>query len=198
MFYLILDFETTGFSSDAIPQNYPVQFACQLVTPSGNIIEEYQTFIKGAIQLSEWSKKNCPHITIEKCNSEGITMEQLLSKLVNIVGDYNCTLVAHNIEYDWDKVMIPQIYKQNLHTSIEFTHLKKHDRLCTMLHDKNKYWNRNLNKWCGPKLENMANKYNIDFDTNQAHDAMYDVDITRQCLAKLLKEPKNQAKQTYR
>tara|TARA_B100001287_G_scaffold253392_1_gene236076 strand:+ start:446 stop:1120 length:675 start_codon:yes stop_codon:yes gene_type:complete len=192
MFYLVFDFETTGFKSklnenQPIPENFPTQFACQLVTPLGNVIESYDTLIKGAVQLSQWSTKNCPHISIERCNNDGITIKDLLSNILNIIGDYNCTLVAHNIEYDWDRVLVAQAFAAGIQNSDEFRQLCKYDRLCTMVHETNRFWSCNHNKWCGPSLAKLALKNNIFFDSTQAHDAMYDVNITRQCLVEIIK-----------
>ena len=190
-FYLIFDFETTGWNGGADPINFPTEFACQLVTEKGTIVDQFQTLVKGAGALSEWSKNNCPHVTIDKCNNKGIEIDELLKKILEVIGGLECVLVAHNLEYDWDKVLTQIVIRKGLHASQEYQQLKKYGQLCTMLSCPSAYYNKTRGKWCGPKLMNLADMYKIPYDVNMAHDAMYDVDVTRQCLVHILKTTKS-------
>lgn len=192
--FLVFDFETTGFNGSADPVNYPTQFACKLTTPTGIVVEEFQTLVRGAKELSEWSKCHCPHVTVKRCEEEGIELHDLLKKIVNIIEECECTLVAHNMEYDWDKVLLPSVINQKLYGSDEFQKLRKYKRICTMLHEKNRYWHNKHKRWCGPSLQNLADKYNVEFDSNKAHDAMYDTDVTKMCLVKMLSSDDGRAR----
>tara|TARA_B100001113_G_C20910051_1_gene535267 strand:+ start:48 stop:623 length:576 start_codon:yes stop_codon:yes gene_type:complete len=187
-FYLVFDFETTGLeNSSAQPINFPVQFACQLTTAGGVVVDQFDTLIKGAINLSDWTQQNCPHLTLEKCNSEGIELVELLQKIISVIEDSDCILVAHNLQYDWDKVLCQSLKEKGLEENMNFKKLKSLKRMCTMVNDKHKYFNAKWNKWCGPKLMDLAYKLNVDFDSTKAHDAMYDVTVTRKCLCEILR-----------
>ncbi len=198
MFYLVFDFETTGITGGS-PNNFPVQLACQLITETGTIIESFQTVIRGAKKLSDWTIKNCPHITIEKCMNEGIDIIEVLEKISTIIGDMECTLVAHNLEYDWDTVLLPIIKEHELENNKHFKKIAQLERKCTMLDDTHglKYFHPRFKKYCGPKLCALAKRYHIDFDEKKAHDAMYDVDITRKCLSCILKDSTSKRKNDY-
>ena len=197
-FYLIFDFETTGWNDGADPINFPTEFACQLVTEKGTIVDQFETLVKGAGALSEWSKNNCPHVTIDKCNTEGIEIDELLKKILEVIGGLECVLVAHNLEYDWDKVLTQIVILKGLHGSPEYQYLKKCERMCTMINCPSAYYNTNRGKWCGPSLANLADSYKIPFDNKKAHNAMYDVKVTRKCLVQILNDKSSTTRKRIR
>ena len=192
MFYLVFDFETTG-TRDGTPHNYPTQFACELLNSKGKEIDKFDAFIKGATILSPWVLKNCPNITIEKCN-EGIDIHTLLQKMYQILHNNLpelslCTLVAHNMDFDW-AVLTAAVKLADLESTKEFQDLSSLPRLCTMKDRLRRY-----EKW--PKLKELAESFEIVFEDAIAHDAVYDAHICGQCLPHILRAYPNKRRKLY-
>tara|TARA_B100000945_G_scaffold117771_2_gene93622 strand:+ start:1117 stop:1746 length:630 start_codon:yes stop_codon:yes gene_type:complete len=200
MNYLIFDFETVGIDKNnddgykpypidekPLPrENYPMEIGLCLIKEDGTIIKTDKIIIQGAERVSPWTEQNCHNISVQKCEREGIPFSETLKKMANMIGEISCTLVAHNIEYDWDKVLLYTAKEMNLTNSPAFIKLNNCDRYCTCINETNKknksaYFYNKLKKWMGPKLEKLCQRNNITYDAKSAHDSLYDVEITRQC-----------------
>ena len=205
-FYLVVDFETTGVGKDAtkryksysysrmpLPRaNYPVQLVAELLDASYSVLQSKQMLIRGCERLDPWVLENCPQLSVKDCDRDGVTFEDAIKTLADMVGDKKCTMVAHNIQYDWKDVMLRTARELNLEDSSNFRKLASLPQYCTCVNEVTKregtaYYFSKLGKWIGPKLSNMAEKYGVEYDENAAHDAAYDVRVTSQCLAHLKK-----------
>ena len=199
MHYVVLDFETTGFNrgddgnpfpSDREPlprESYPVQLSAELVDAQGQPMGEVVTImILGAERLAPWVLEHCPHLSIKGVERDGIPFSEALQKLADLVGDRECTLVAHNMAFDWDQVLKRTAHEQNLESSPAFVKLASLPRFCTCVNETHKYWNRRYKTWAGKRLQALASYYGVPFDEGSAHDATYDVRVTRECLKHML------------
>tara|TARA_B110000008_G_C16963116_1_gene560959 strand:+ start:1173 stop:1805 length:633 start_codon:yes stop_codon:yes gene_type:complete len=203
MRYLIFDIETNGIDKDKdngyrpypdeskpLPrENYPVEIGMCLIENDGAIVDTLKIIIQGAERLCPWVEENCQNVSLKTCEREGITFGDALSKMADMIGDEPCTLVAHNIQYDWDDVIVVTAKELNLTENNSYLKLKKCPQYCTCINDHTKknrsaYYHKKLHKWIGPNLSNLAKKYDVKYDTCAAHDALYDVEITRECFVK--------------
>jgi DNA polymerase III epsilon subunit-like protein len=206
MFYLVIDFETNGVGQDAqngykphpperapLPRpNYPVQLAAELLNPHGTVVRSAQMLVSGAQRLDPWVITHCPHIRLEDCNHGGVDFAHAVRVLADMAGDdcRPCTLVAHNIQYDWDEVLCVTAATCAIEETPEFRRLASLPRHCTCVNEENKraktsYYFQRIGRWIGPKLSALAHECGVAFDPARAHDAAYDVRVTSQCLVYL-------------
>ena len=116
--------------------------------------------------------------------------------MADIVGEDDCTLVAHNMEYDWTDVIAYTAKQFNLEGTEPFKKLCNLPRLCTCINSFTKkqngplksYFYHKIQRHIGPSLEKLANYCNEEYNHDDAHDAMYDVDLTRKCLTCLIQQ----------
>jgi len=201
MKYLVIDFETTGvgkdrqnnyrqYQSELAPlpcANYPVELAVALVEANGEISKEERMLIRGAERLDPWVTCNCPHLSIDECETKGVEFTKALEVLANMAED--ATIVSHNVQYDWDEVLVPTVKKLNEEENPFYLALSQCPRFCTCINDKTKknetaYYYHKLNKWIGPSLEKLSIKNGVHYDSSKAHYATYDVSLTVACLRK--------------
>lgn len=204
MRYIVFDFETTGVGKDAsnrykpytaskmpLPvKNYPVELAAVLLDNDGTILDRLSVIIKGAQRLDPWVLQNCPHLSIGRCDKEGVDFAEALGMLAELVTDprdEGTMLVAHNMHYDWDDVILHTVEELQLKESKAFLKLSNCTRLCTMVNPDTKkqgtsYFYKRINKWIGPSLCNLAHHFHVKYDTTLAHGAMYDAMVTAECL----------------
>lgn len=204
-FYLVIDFETSGVGTDSkngykpyppslmpLPRvDYPVQLAAELVDSNGNVVMAEQMLIRGVERLCPWVEENCCHLSVEDCDRDGVSFEHVIKVLADMVGNNQCTLVAHNIQYDWKDVMLRTARELHLDVTPNFRKLASLPQYCTCVNnthkkEKSAYYFKKIGKWIGPKLSALAEKYKVEYDEHSAHDAAYDVRVTSQCLACLL------------
>ena len=199
--FLIFDFETSGVGEvkgvpyeetlKPLPRpNYPVQLAFQYVD-SDNVILKSDTFlIRGVQRLDPWVLSNCADISVKDCDRDGISFSEALSRMADAIEEADdCTLVAHNIQYDWGEVIVKTVQEENADMDKAFLKMKSCKQYCTCVNrlHKNKglsYFYKKLNKWIGPNLKKLASMHQVSYEEGQAHDAMYDVNVTRECFAK--------------
>lgn len=210
MKFLVFDFETTGvgvdkensyqaYSEDKAPlprKNFPVELAFCLINENGETLKEEQYLICGAGRLDPWVLENCPHLSIKDCQRDGIPFADLLKCMADLFDDKEeCILVAHNIQYDWTEVIEATALEEELTDSPSFLKLKECKRFCTCINAKHAkmkdgplraYYFKKIKKWIGPTLKKLAHEFDIKYDEEKAHDAMYDVHITKSCLLKML------------
>lgn len=197
--YLVFDFETNGINKDSLNnykpytkterplprENFPVELSYAVLNEQGVVIEsEKSILIRGATRFAPFVMKNCPHLNVEKCNKEGVDFSEALRRLA-LVAD-GCTLVAHNIQYDWNDVIVVTAEKENP----DFLKLKSCPQFCTCINtttkaNKSAYFYKKIGKWIGPSLEKLANLYKVQYDAKLAHQASYDVGIVAECLRKM-------------
>lgn len=206
MHYLVIDFETTGNNKDAtngykpypkssspLPRaDYPVQLAAELLDEKYNVVECKTLLIRGCERLNPWVLENCSHLNVKDCDRDGVSFQDAMKMLADMTGDKDCTMVAHNIQYDWKDVMLRTARELNLEDTLYFRKLAAMPQYCTCINDitkreKTAYYFSKLSKWIGPKLSNLAKKCNVEYDDTAAHDAAYDVRVTSQCLAQMRK-----------
>lgn len=204
MKYLVFDFETTGVGNDAKNQykpydrdlmplpreNYPVELAAQLIDDGGRCLHKLHFLIKGARRLDPWVLQNCPHLSVARCDAEGIDFMEALRRMAAVI-DGECTLVAHNMQYDWFEVIVRTVHELNEETSPAYRKLERCQRYCTCVNpstkgDRSAFFFKKIGKWIGPKLSSLAQKNGVAYDPAAAHDAAYDVEITVQCLRSML------------
>ena len=154
-----------------------------------NVVAREKILIKGAQRLDPWVLKNCPHLCVKDCEREGIDFLEVVSRLSSLIHDKQCTLVAHNIEYDWVDVMVRTAQECGIYDDPSFCALKNCRRFCTCVNNIHKqegsaYFYKKIGRWIGPSLKNLAASLKIDYDETAAHDALYDVDVTHQCFLK--------------
>lgn len=202
MRYLIFDFETNGIDKDndnqyrpypdekkPLPrENYPVELGACLIEKDGTIVNTQKMIIRGAQRLSPWVEQNCS-ISLKTCERDGVSFSEVLQQIATMIGDEPCTLVAHNIQYDWDDVLETTAKDMNLTDTPAFLKLKQCPRYCTCVNkqtmaNKSAYYHRKLKRWLGPKLEALARSYGVEYSARAAHEALYDVEVTRQCFVK--------------
>lgn len=201
--YLVFDFETTGVGKDAmngyrpypsesrpLPRpNFPTELAYTVVDNNGVVLESSESIlISGAQRLDPFVLKNCPHLSIQACERDGVEFAEALRRLAHAAKGY--TLVAHNIDYDWNEVIVATAREQGLESLDSFLTLKSCPRFCTCINeftkaDKTAYYFQKIGKWVGPKLSALAAAHCVEYDTEHAHAAAYDVHVTVACLRKL-------------
>jgi DNA polymerase III epsilon subunit-like protein len=198
MKYLVFDFETNGFNKDSLNgykpypddlqplprESYPVELSYTVLDERGSIIESVESIlIRGATRYSPWVLQNCSHLDID--DKTGVEFSEALHRLA--VAADGCTLVAHNISFDWDEVIVATADK----TSPDFKKLEACPRLCTCVNattkaNKTAYFFKKIGKWIGPSLEKLARTHKVKYDTTCAHKASYDVAIVVECLLKTM------------
>ena len=201
--YLVFDFETTGVGKDAnngyrpyspeslpLPRpNFPVELAYTVVDDKGVVVETSESIlISGAQRLDPFVLENCPDLSIRACERDGIEFAEALRRLAHAAN--GCTLVAHNIDYDWNEVIVATVREQNLEGLDAFLTLQTCPRLCTCINkytkaNKTAYYFKKIGKWIGPKLSALAAAHDVAYDTKRAHTAVYDVAVTVACLDKI-------------
>ena len=200
--FVVFDFETTGVGKDSknnykayshgerpLPrENFPVELAATLIV-DGIVARTYHTFIRGAERLDPWVLENCPHLSVKDCERDGVPFLEALRALADMAGpDHGeCTLVAHNIQYDWSDVIVRTVNELDASTDDAYRALSTCKRFCTCVNPTTKasgraYFYKKIGKWIGPKLKDLASSLGVAYDDASAHDATYDVDVTVQCL----------------
>lgn len=217
MRWCVFDFETNGLNSGGkengykpLPEeelplpwpNYPTQLAARVVDDTGKVYETYQTLIRGATRLAPWVVENCTHLTLKKLERQGVEFSEALTALSKLIETYTeeeeedtasggtgskIMLVAHNIKYDWEQVLLPTTRQLGLSDHPAFLHLQSLPRGCTCINqhrmnDRSAYYWHKVQDTRGPRLAKLCESLGIEFEEDAAHDAQYDVLKTSECL----------------
>tara|TARA_B110000971_G_C19730880_1_gene373012 strand:+ start:53 stop:622 length:570 start_codon:yes stop_codon:yes gene_type:complete len=180
--YLILDIETNGVGTFRPPRQRPIQVSFQLIDGKGNILKDYSEFIKG-VNLIRWggSIGECPW-SVEFVNNNGVSLGKCLKEIKKCINE-DTIIVGHNIEFDVGTLMNSRHSKTiastpticTMKSSVEFCKIKKSGYAT-------KY---NGYKW--PKLSELSQVLEIPTTLENFHDSKYDVEITKKCFLKLIK-----------
>jgi len=176
--YLIIDVETNGIGTFHPPTQTPIQISYQLIDYLGNSLEKVSYFIQGVNKIS-WPEETigkCPW-SVEFINENGITIIEFINQLKKHL-DNNTLIVGHNIEFDVGCIANYSGYSKLLQYPILCT-MKTTTNICKL----HPYRGGNYKY---PKLVELAHKLRIKVENEKFHDSIYDVEITKQCLLKLL------------
>ena len=201
MRHLVFDFETTGLNKDSanryipyptdkIPlprENYPTELALAIINSDGNVERETTFLIRGAERMSPWVEEHCPHLSVAACERDGVDFMEALQTMADMVGSGACTLVAHNIQYDWDDVIVKTVRERGEVNHDAFQTLNRLPRWCTCINpitkgDRSAYYWSKIGKWIGPKLSDLCRTHSVEYNATEAHAALYDVRVTAKCL----------------
>lgn len=199
--YLVFDFETSGVGKDSqngykpykpermpLPRaNYPVQLAAEVLDENGDKIAAKQLLITGAVKFDPWVVRNCPHLSVDECNRHGVCFADAIRELAEMVDAPDFVLVAHNMQYDWNDVMLCTARELQLEDMPAFRKLASLPRRCTCVNDHHKragtaYYFAKIERWVGPSLASLAQECGVEYLSEKAHDAAYDVRVTSSCL----------------
>lgn len=183
--YLIFDTETNGlpmyFNSPMEDiNNWPriTQLAFILCDENGNELKSFQSLIKPnnwTIPKEKFFIEN--NMSTERCEQEGIDVFVALRNLQDALKKCKYK-VAHNIAFD-KNIVGAEIIRAGITIELfkykpEICTMKETTSFCAIPHK-----NGNGVKW--PKLEELYQKlFNVNFEG--AHDALYDVRATKECL----------------
>ena len=186
---VFFDFETSGLRSKGTEQ-YPTQL-CFIVTDiHGNVKQTYNKLIRGAKTLSEWVQQNCPHVTLEKLQREGVSIAEAWKNLLKHVS-VNTVFIAHNAEFDWG---IVNEYAADLLTAEGVKRLQYQRVFCTKEHSTKRCKIPKTGKarfypgYKWPTLEELSNHLNVKI-TGPLHDALTDVIVLKDCFIAGQKKP---------
>jgi len=208
MRYVILDFETTGVGKDAsnghrphppermpLPRiNYPTELCAVAVDETGAEIGRVHVLLRGARRMDPWVVEHCPHLTVERCETEGVSFAECVVALAALVEPGETTMVAHNVKYDWEEVLTVTAKEQEVWDGPHMQTLRACPWLDTMVNEytrthpvagRKAFFFKRIGTWIGPCLADLAAHFDVAYDPVRAHDAAYDVDVTRRCLMRL-------------
>lgn len=165
---MVLDTETNG-------QNKIVQISYYILNDSNDKTHSYDFFLNDGTHTIDFFKK----FDVDFIQKNGIDANIVLTKLAD---DFtHCKrIVCHNTSFDLSKL---KGYFETFNIKYTFPE----DIFCTMAKSKNivKATNKN-NIIKNPKLGDLCSFLSVEYDTNSAHDGLYDVDVTYQCYKKLI------------
>lgn len=193
---LVFDTETTGipnnFNLQANKNNIDnwnnarvLQVAWLIINKDNQTVSEFNSIVKpyGNFVITPTNQR-IHGLTQEFVINNGITICDVIYQLKCDISKYNvCTLVAHNFNFD-KNVLLSEIYRaqSNFDNAVgQYVDIFNIQSFCTMIEGSKIMPTR---KW--PKLSILCHQLNISFDTNSAHEALYDTTKTAQCYAKLI------------
>ena len=137
--FIVFDIETNGIGTFRPPSQTITQLSFIKFNISGEIIEQYSTYVKGAKQLS-----NHPSVksTFKQINS-GIDVIQAIKTLFDSIDDPNIILCSHN--YEFDSGLIKNVIDDNSQLIFPLN-----PTLCTM---------KSFTNYCKLPKPNNASKY---------------------------------------
>ena len=165
---IILDTETDGY-------NKIVQISYYILNDTNEKINSYDFFLNDGTHTIDFFKK----FNTEFIKLNGIDVPIVLKKLAD---DFtHCSrIVCHNTQFDLGKL---KLYFEKFNVEYKFPF----DVYCTMLRSKNivKALGKN-NQVKNPKLGELCQFFGIDYRSDEAHDGLYDVDVTYKCYKKMI------------
>lgn len=169
MRFLALDFETNGLPCDKLRPcgAFPTQVSVDAFVPStGEIVHLYDSFIRGALDVSPWVLQYTP-VTLELLD-RAPHPDDVATALAQLWQEGDI-IVAHNAQFDLDTVL-PKIAAP--------THpFLTGPSICS----KQESWvRRSVGKQ--PSLADLCGVMKVSFCANSAHDATYDTKVLARCI----------------
>ena len=169
MRFLALDFETNGLPCDKLRPcgAFPTQVSVDAFVPStGEIVHLYDSFIRGALDVSPWVLQYTP-VTLELLD-RAPHPDDVATALAQLWQEGDI-IVAHNAQFDLDTVL-PKIAAP--------THpFLTGPSVCS----KQEPWVR-MSVGKQPSLADLCATLDVPFCGSDAHDATYDTKILACCL----------------
>lgn len=165
---IILDTETDG-------KNKIVQISYYILNDCNDKTHFYDFFLNDGTHTLDYFKKFNTDF-IKTC---GIDVKVVLQKLSD---DFtHCSrIVCHNTSFDLGKL---KLYFEKFNVPYIFPA----DVYCTMINSRDivKVYGKN-GQIKNPKLSELCTFFNIDYKPDEAHDGLYDVNVTYQCYKKII------------
>jgi DNA polymerase III epsilon subunit-like protein len=160
---IILDTETDG-------KNKIVQISYYILNESNDITHSYDFFLNDGTHTLDFFRK----FNTEFIKSNGIDVQFVLRKLAD---DFKHCLriVCHNTQFDLGKL---KLYFEKF--SIDYTF--PCEVFCTMTQSRDivKALGKN-GQIKNPKLGELCQFFGVEYNSDEAHDGLYDVNVTYQC-----------------
>ena len=178
--YVVLDFETNGLrgAEDAPKRDWPLPFANSPIQVPVEIVEDgaishaFDSWIKGAKQLSAWTREHVP-VSMEELQ-RGRFLEDVLEELSGLLRDDD-VLVSHNTNYDLSLVIGKYARIYDREDEQPYERILEWPRFCTM---QNAYSRAN------PQTRDMAGLcQHFGVKLEAAHDARQDAAALAKCVA---------------
>jgi DNA polymerase III epsilon subunit-like protein len=194
---LVLDTETTGFPKQwkITPNNTNtanwynarvIEIAWIISDNNGNVVKKENYIIKPIGEFNITPMNQLIHgFSKEQVLANGYDMESILIKMKKDVEIYNVnTIIAHNYEFD-SNVILSEIYRLS---NTSYTSIFERNKYCTMLNGTSitKLMPYRFGNYKYPKLPELCLHYDIEFDPNMAHGALYDTEKTIECYMKMI------------
>jgi DNA polymerase III subunit epsilon len=189
MLYLVFDTETTGLPKGKNPSIYKTELWPHVLQLSYIIwcndthkiitIEDDYIKINNDVIIEEGSQA-IHHITREKVDKDGISIEDALHKFNNWAGKCD-TLIGHNVSFD-KRVLIVEGIRNNIRMNVHDTYctMKNSTELCRIereFRDGTKYFKY-------PSLSELHNHLFNKIPKN-THNALIDILICLRCFCKI-------------
>jgi len=171
---LVLDMETNGIGSMRPPQQTITQIGWILFDDQGNTKGSGNDIVMGATEVNRIYDNS---LTLDEIIEFGIPLGEAFEKMSKVI-DSDTTIYAHNADFD---LGLLKYAKLSLPTSKIICTMKNGVDFCKL--PKTGFASRHKGyKW--PKLSELANKLNIILENGKLHDALYDCEITKECVLK--------------
>jgi len=165
---IILDTETDG-------KNKIVQISYYILNESNDKTHSYDFFLNDGTHTLDFFKK----FNTEFIKLNGVDVSFVLQKLSD---DFtHCSrIVCHNTCFDLGKL---KLYFEKFNIQYTFPV----DVYCTMINSRDivKVYGKNGNIK-NPKLGELCAFFNVEYKPDEAHDGLYDVDVTYKCYKKMI------------
>ena len=176
---IVFDLETNGIGSFRPPTQTITQIAFIKFNSDGEILDQYSTVVKGATRIN--SLIPAVKITMKQIENEGVEPIVAYTRFLDAIDD-DMIIYTHNADFDVN------LLKRALQdTTMEFPN---NQIICTMKSSSDFCKIRKTGyaakyggyKW--PSLSELAKRLNIENNNNNFHDALYDCQITKECILK--------------
>jgi len=163
---ITLDLETDG--------KYKIIQIAYFISEDNKIIKQKNHFLNDGTDTVDYYKK----ITVEFIREHGIKPQIVLKEVAEDLQICD-TIIGHNINFDISKLK-NYFYKYKIKYQIPTNIFDTMHKSKNLLNLKNKNGNLKF-----PSLKELCKFFCVNYDDTDAHDGLYDVDVTYQCYCKL-------------
>ena len=177
---LFVDIETDGIGTFRPPTQRILQLVCEI--RDGDSITHH-VWYSNAVKCLGKSHPS-PHL-LKPAMEKGIDPIDILSQFESVIKEGD-SFIAHNAVFDFGIILHEcSMFHEHPYIQVLVKKMKTMSILCTM-ERSTKYCqlpqkNRFGNQYKYPKLQELANKFDIVFDVDSAHNAIYDVEMLVAC-----------------